>query len=77
MNTELMFSSKSDNWATPDDLFKELDKEFNFNLDPCADEYNHKCDKYFTKEQNGLLQSWGGLQSVLQSTLWSRGKGLG
>lgn len=60
MNTELMFSSKSDNWATPDDLFKELDKEFHFNLDPCADEYNHKCDKYFTKEQNGLLQSWGG-----------------
>lgn len=55
-----LFSSKSDDWYTPDDFFQELDREFNFNLDPCADDFNHKCDKYFTKEQDGLLQSWGG-----------------
>ena len=28
-------------------------------LDPCADEYNHKCNLYFDKNTNGLLQSWG------------------
>ncbi len=27
--------SKSDNWATPEALYKELDAEFHFNDDPC------------------------------------------
>lgn len=60
MNKELMFSSKSDEWYTPIDFFNELDKEFHFDLDPCATDENHKCDKYFTKESNGLSQKWGG-----------------
>jgi site-specific DNA-methyltransferase (adenine-specific) len=57
---DALFSSKSDEWATPADLFAELDKEFCFDLDPCATHENHKCEKYFTKEQNGLSLSWGG-----------------
>ena len=60
MNTELMFSSKTDQWATPQNFYNELDKEFRFNLDPCADEYNHKCDKWFSAEQDGLSENWGG-----------------
>lgn len=60
MNTDLMFSSATDQWATPQSFFDELDKEFQFNLDPCADNQNHKCKKYFTKEDDGLMQSWGG-----------------
>ena len=60
MNKELMFSSKTDNWATPLDFFNELNKEFCFNLDPCADDENHKCEKYFTKIENGLLKDWTG-----------------
>jgi site-specific DNA-methyltransferase (adenine-specific) len=60
MKTEVMFSSKTDQWATPKSLFDELNKEFHFTLDPCADETNHKCEKYFTKEQDGLSQDWGG-----------------
>lgn len=59
MNTSVMFSSKTDQWATPQWFFDELNKEFRFTLDPCADEFNHKCDKYFTKEQDGLSKSWG------------------
>ena len=55
-----LFSSNTDNWATPQDTYDQLNKEFGFTLDPCADEYNHKCDKYFTKEQDGLVQDWGG-----------------
>lgn len=70
MNKELMFSSATDEWYTPMDFFEQLDEEFHFNLDPCATEENHKCDKYFTKEINGLLQKWGGVQSVLQSPIW-------
>ena len=60
MNTKIMFSSKTDQWATPQDFFDKLDAEFHFTLDPCADEHNHKCPKYFTKEQDGLKQSWQG-----------------
>ena len=60
MNTELMFSSVTDQWATPQAFFDQLNEEFHFTLDPCADAQNHKCDRYFTKEQNGLVQSWEG-----------------
>lgn len=55
-----LFSHNSDEWTTPTDLYNELDKEFSFNLDPCATPGNAKCEKYFTKEDNGLAKSWGG-----------------
>ncbi len=60
MNNALMFSSEKDNWETPQYLYDELNEKFNFTLDPCADEKNHKCELYYTKEQNGLLQDWQG-----------------
>ncbi len=60
MNTYVMFSSKTDQWETPQDLFDELNNEFGFTLDPCADDNNHKCKKYFTKEIDGLSQCWKG-----------------
>ena len=60
MNTDLMFSSKTDQWETPQEFFDELNKEFYFTLDPCADDFNHKCKKYFTKEDDGLIQDWTG-----------------
>lgn len=60
MDTNVMFSSATDEWYTPMDFYNELDKEFNFNLDPCATDDNHKCNKYFTKADNGLIQDWGG-----------------
>lgn len=55
-----LFSSERIDWATPQDLFDDLDLEFGFTLDPCADASNHKCPRYFTKEQNGLAQDWTG-----------------
>lgn len=60
MNRNLMFSSKTDLWATPQDFFDRLNEEFNFNLDPCCTEENKKCINYFTKESDGLKQSWEG-----------------
>lgn len=61
MNTEVMFSSKTDLWETPQDLFDELNDEFGFDIDVCATKENAKCSRYFTKEQNGLLQDWDGV----------------
>jgi phage N-6-adenine-methyltransferase len=60
MNTELHFSSKTDDWATPQDFFDNLNQTFNFTLDPCASHENHKCAKYYTKDDDGLSKSWEG-----------------
>ena len=62
MNTELMFSSKTDEWSTPQDIFEQLDNEFNFDLDPCATTENHKCENFFTQEDDGLSKNWGGAE---------------
>ena len=52
------FSMESNEWETPQDLFDKLNDEFRFTLDPCASKNNAKCKKYYTKEDNGLIQSW-------------------
>lgn len=52
------YSSKSNDWETPQNLFNELNNEFKFTLDPCCTKENAKCKKYFTKEDNGLIKSW-------------------
>ena len=54
----LMFSSDSMLWATPEDFFNKLNNKYKFTLDPCADHQNHKCDKYYTVEDDGLSKSW-------------------
>lgn len=53
-----MYSSKTDDWATPQYVYDMLDEEFHFTLDPCASPSNAKCGLFFTREQDGLLQSW-------------------
>ena len=47
-------------YPTPQDFFDKLNEEFHFTLDPCADDNNHKCDKYYTEDQDGLKQDWSG-----------------
>jgi phage N-6-adenine-methyltransferase len=54
------FSSKTCEWPTPQAFFDALDDEFQFTLDPCSTDENAKCDKHFTVNENGLLQSWRG-----------------
>jgi site-specific DNA-methyltransferase (adenine-specific) len=58
MKTEVLLSSKKMDWATPQDFFDRLNAEFRFTLDPCADDFNHKCEKYYTEAQDGLKQDW-------------------
>ena len=60
MNTTVMFSSKTNEWGTPQSLFDELDREFCFTLDPCSTHENAKCKKHYTSEDNGLAQDWTG-----------------
>lgn len=61
MNTDLMFSSKTDLWATPQDFFDRLNAAFRFETDVCALPSNAKCTRYFTPEQDGLSQEWRGV----------------
>lgn len=61
MNNDLMFSSKTDLWATPQDFFDRLDRAFKFNLDVCASPENAKCLDYYTKDDDGLSKEWRGV----------------
>ena len=58
-NMDVHFSSKKNDWETPQDFFDKYDKMYGFELDVCASEYNKKCDNYFDIEQDGLEQNWG------------------
>lgn len=53
-----LFSSSKSEWETPKALFDELDSEFGFTLDPCATVENAKCEKFYTKADDGLKQDW-------------------
>ena len=55
---KVMYSSDRDDWETPPELFATLDNFYNFKIDAAASAKNAKCETYFTKEDNGLLQDW-------------------
>ena len=52
--TKNRISEPSDNWETPKYFYDELNKEFNFDFDPCP-----LNDKAITPETDGLLIEWG------------------
>ena len=58
MVSPTLFSSRSEEWATPQKLYDQLHQEFCFTLDPSATDENAKCPRYFTIEDNGLVQDW-------------------
>ena len=60
MITSGMMSSNTPEWATPQSFFDALNREFSFTLDPCSTHENAKCEKHYTKEDDGLSKSWGG-----------------
>lgn len=55
-----LYSSRSEEWGTPHEIFAALDAEFHFSLDPCATTANARCPKFFTKTEDGLKQDWCG-----------------
>ena len=58
MNTDLMFSSATDQWPTTQVFFDWWAARFAFDLDVCADADNAKCSRFFSVEDDGLAQSW-------------------
>jgi phage N-6-adenine-methyltransferase len=57
--SQALYSSRTDEWPTPQSFFDLLDAEFHFTLDACATRRNAKCARYFTAAQDGLRQDWG------------------
>lgn len=54
----VLFSSSSTEWVTPQYLFDYLNRIFNFEVDAAATKENTKCPIFFDKETNGLYQKW-------------------
>lgn len=61
MNSGVMFSSKSDDWATPQDFFDRIDCYMHFTLDVCANKDNAKCVRFYSLDQDGLSMPWNGM----------------
>lgn len=55
---DVLYSSANCEWETPPELYAELDRQYGFTLDVAASVKNHLCERYFTKESDGLAQSW-------------------
>lgn len=58
MVSRVLFSSKKSDWETPQVLFDTLNEEFKFELDVAASKTNHKCKKFYTPKDNGLIMPW-------------------
>ncbi|MCV6045563.1 DNA N-6-adenine-methyltransferase [Enterococcus faecalis] len=60
MNKDLHFSSEKEDWETPQNIFDELNKKYQFDIDVAASIQNTKLPNYFTKQDNALCQKWDG-----------------
>jgi len=60
----VMFSNAKtggkDHFETPKAFYKKLDSIYQFTLDPASSQENHKCERYFTMDDDGLAQNWEG-----------------
>jgi len=59
-----MFSSVTDEWATPQQFYNHLSESHNFTLDPCALAASAKCSNWFgpdhpdVTKRDGLVLDW-------------------
>lgn len=74
-----LFSSNKQDWCTPQQLYDELNREFNFVADVAATEKTKKAPFCYTPETDGLNNTWNfkGGGGILQSALWYRIKKMG
>lgn len=74
-----MQPSQTDDWATPLELFEQLDAKYNFKLDAAASSYNHLCANWFGLDhpdplkRNGLTAEWNDYGKVWCNPPYGRG----
>jgi phage N-6-adenine-methyltransferase len=62
-------SKLSDEWRTPQWLFDELNKEFNFDTDVCATKDNAKCPRFL---KDALINTeWAGIDKAFMNPPYS------
>ena len=66
------FKSKSVEYSTPIEIVEPLVKEFNLKLDVCASKENHKCERYYNKEEDSLNREWSMKGNCWMNPPWSR-----
>ena len=54
------YNTDRDCWATPSLVLRNLERELGrmFTLDVCALPWSAKCPRFYTPQDNGLIQSW-------------------
>tara|TARA_R110002126_G_scaffold133757_2_gene277846 strand:+ start:792 stop:1265 length:474 start_codon:yes stop_codon:yes gene_type:complete len=48
----------NDSWATPQNVYDNMNAEFDFVADMAASDYNHKHDIYWTENDSSLIINW-------------------
>lgn len=69
--TSGLFTSRTDEWSTPQRVYDELNKEFNFDLDCAASEDNAKFHVFFTKEDSALSKDWSKYKNIFLNPPYS------
>lgn len=60
MTRQYIMKSQTSEWATPQLVFDDLNREFDFSVDVASTAENAKCEKFYTKSEDGLSQDWTG-----------------
>lgn len=58
---DVHYSSEREDWATTQSFFDTVNSVFDFTLDACASPNNAKCQRFYTTEDDGLMQPWDGV----------------
>jgi phage N-6-adenine-methyltransferase len=60
LQKQYKFKSKNISYSTPTPLFDMLNKEFDFDIDICAEPNNAKCNRFYTIEDDAFTKEWFG-----------------
>ena len=60
MVQKALLTSEKHCWQTPVEVFVPLHQEFSFTIDAAASDTNALLPRYWTREQNAILQDWSG-----------------
>ncbi|HHB81968.1 MAG TPA: phage N-6-adenine-methyltransferase [Devosia sp.] len=75
MIAKALYSSKNDDWGTPQDLFDRLNSIYNFQLDAAAASHNAKCPRFFTPHDDALQKNWAQYKRIWLNPPYGRSIG--
>jgi len=73
MQMELTKTKPTDEWVTPEVVFKSIEHitQCTFGLDACADDGNTKCARFLDSKIDGLASDWDGYGDVFWNPPYS------